>query len=91
MNKENNEAQIILTFQALKRDPTLSLKKVASTYSVFFNTLSYRKQNRILKHNCISKSWKFIDIKKKAIIQRVFELDSQEFSPQISIVKDITN
>ena len=35
MNKENNKAQIILTFQALKYNPTLSLKKVTSIYSVF--------------------------------------------------------
>ena len=91
MNKENNEAQVILAFQALKRDPTLSLRKVASTYFVFLSMLFYRKRGRISKRDCTSKSRKLTNIEEKAIIQRMLELDLQGFSPRISIVEDMAN
>ena len=68
MNKENNKTQIILTFQALKYDSILSLKKIVSTYSIPLNIFFYKKQNYISKHNYTSKSQKLINIKEKAII-----------------------
>ena len=87
----SDENPIILALWAIEKDPILTLRVAARVYSVRHSTLIRRKHGRPARGDCQPKSHKLTDLKKKTIVEYVFDLDSQAFPPRIQEVEDMAN
>jgi hypothetical protein len=91
MPSQLNEANIILTVQAIHSDPKFSIRKAASIYNNLYTTLHYRLQGIMTRRDCTPKSRALIKTKKETILEYVFDLDSRGFPPAISQIEDMAN
>ena len=91
MPPSSKEDQIILALQAIKKDPSLSLRAAAKIYSIDFTTLSRRRRGRQSRRDRMPNSRKLVDLEESTIVRYILELDSQGFPPRLSHVEDMAN
>ena len=87
----SNEARVILALEALKNDPTLSLRAIAKVYSVSPATLMRRRNGRPARRDIPANSRKLTDLEEKTIVQYIIELSSRAFPPTLCGVEDMAN
>ena len=91
MESSSNESRTILALQALKNDPSLTVKKASEIYNVPRTTLRRRLAGKPAQANITVKSRKLSDLEEETIIQRVLKLESQGFPVRIGSVEDMAN
>jgi hypothetical protein len=87
----NKEAQLILAIQAIEKDPTLSVRRVAAIYTVPRLTLITRIRGIQPRRDTRPKNQILTKLEEDTIIKRIIELDSQAFPPRLSAVEDMAN
>lgn len=91
MPQTDNETRILLTLQAYKNDPKLSLRRAAKLHQFNYSTLLYRHNGVQARANTIPKSRKISDIEKQNIIQFILDLDSRGFPLRLRNVEEMAN
>ena len=82
---------MILAYQALKRDPKLSIRTAATLYGVDRKTLGRRKHGIASQRDCTPKSRKLTNLEESTIVQYIIDLDSRSFPPRLAEVEDMAN
>ena len=88
MPQINNEARILLAFQAYKNDPKLSLRRAAKLYQVNHTTLLCRHNGVQTRANTTPESRKLSNLEGKIVIQDILDLS---FPLRLGGVKKMTN
>ena len=91
MLRTSNENQLNLAFQAIQQNPSLNIRCAASIYTINYIILFQRKRNIPSSYNYVLKTHNFTDLKKKAIIYQILELNAQRFFLKLQDMEDITN
>ena len=91
MRQKNDEGQIVLALQALRNDPTLSLRAAAEIYSVHHTKLSRRQRGKQSRRDITANSRKLTDLEESVIVQYILDLDSKGFPPRLSGVEDMAD
>jgi hypothetical protein len=87
METTSVESRIILAIQALKNDPELSLRKAAMIYKAPRTALRRRVKGKHSQVDTTVKSRKLSTLEEKTIVQRLLQLDSQEFLYDLVVLK----
>jgi hypothetical protein len=91
MPETNNERNINLALQAIRNDPTLSARAAGKIYSCRHQKLSLRRHGIQPRRDIPANSRKLTDLEESVLVQYILDLSAKEFSPQMSVVKDIAN
>ena len=91
MQAVSNENQLNLALQALERDPSLSIRRAASIYSIGYTTLSRRKRGAQTRRDTGIKLRKLTALEESTVLERICELDAQGFAPKFRCVEDMAN
>ena len=85
------EARVILTIEAIRTSKKLNIQKAIKIYDIPYIILTHRINRMSTQEETRVKSYKLTKSQEEIIMKYVFDLDLQEFPPQIADVKDITN
>ena len=85
------ESRLLIAKKAIKQDPTLSIRTAAKIYSIKYNTLHYRLQDKPSHHNIEANSKILSPVEEQSIIDYILELTARSFPPRILIVEDMAN
>ena len=91
MPTPSKEAQLNLALQAMKKDPGLSVRGAAKIYSVSHATLARRVNGTTSRRDNPPKSQKLKLLEEEMIIERILDLDSRSYPPQLRDVEDMAN
>ena len=91
MHNTSTESRLILAVQAKRRDPHISLRKLAKLYNVNRSTLYDRYHGKPARRDIIAKYQKLTPTEEESIVQRVIDLDNRSFPPRIRYVEDMAN
>ena len=91
MSSSSKETRVILTLEALKKDPKLSLLAAAKLYSVLYTTLYDRRAGRPARRDIPANSRSLTDLEEQTIVQYVIELSTRAFPPRLCGVEDMAN
>ena len=87
----SKEARMILAIQALQKDPTLGVRKVADIYNVSKTTLKRRRDGTTARRDTLSPMRKLTILEEETIVQFIIELCTRAFPPRLSGVEDMAN
>jgi hypothetical protein len=76
MDSAQKEFQLILAIQAIKKDPKLSIQRVAIIYKMLYSTFITRIHGIRARHDISPSCKNLTKLEKNTIIQRIIELDS---------------
>jgi hypothetical protein len=85
------ESQIIMALELMKRDPSLSVRRVAALYGVPRTTLTRRRSGTPSRRDSPPNSTKLIKIEEETIVRYILDLDARSYPPRLSKVKDLAN
>lgn len=91
MASTSYKAQILLAYQALKKDPKLGIRIATNIYQVDRTTLGRWQRGIRSLRDSAPKSRKLTDLEEKTIVQYIINLDSHSFPPRLIKVKDMAN
>jgi hypothetical protein len=91
MPSQNDESQVILALEAIKRDQNLSLRAAARIYGVDPMKLSRRQRGQKPRRDRIANLRKLTDLEESVILQHILNLDSKGFPPRYRGVEDMAN
>ena len=91
MSQKNDESQLNLALQAIRRDPTLSLRRAAKLYSVHHTKLSRRQRGIPSRRDISANSRKLTDLEELVLVERILDLASKGFPPRLCVVEDMAN
>ncbi len=91
MPNKSDENNIMLALQAIKNDPTLSIRSAARIYTVDFSTLARRHRGQSSRRDTMPNSRKLTNLEESTIIQYVLDLDARSFPPRLCGVEDMAN
>jgi hypothetical protein len=91
MSTPCKENQLLLTIQAMEKDPSLSTRSAAKIYSVSRVTLARRLSGTQSRRDSPPNSQKLTNLEEKTIVQYVLDLDSRSFPPRLCEVEDMAN
>jgi hypothetical protein len=91
MPQKNDERQLILAIQALKRDPALRPRVAARIYSVDHRKLGRRLQGIPSRRDISANSRKLTDLEESVLVQYILDLAAKGFPPRVSVVEDMAN
>jgi hypothetical protein len=91
MPQKNDESNVILALEAMKRDPKLKLRAAGELYSVDFTKLHRRQHGMKSRRDIQANSRKLTNSEELVIVQYILELDSKGFPPRLSSVEDMAN
>src|SRR5271168_2451461 len=91
MSQKNDESQLNLALQAIRRDPTLSLRRAAKLYSVHHTKLSRRQRGIPSRRDISANSRKLTDLEEIVLVERIIDLASKGFPPRLCVVEDMAN
>jgi len=91
MESNSNESRVILALQALKNDPSLTIRRACKIYGVPYTTLFDRRSGRKSRRDIQPKSRKLTDLEESVIVQYILDLDSKGFPPRLCGVEDMAN
>jgi hypothetical protein len=84
------ESRIILTLEALK-DPKLSIRKATTIYEIPKSSLYNRYARKNLRCELPANSRKLTDLEEKVLLERVLDLDTRGFQPQLSDIREMAD
>ena len=91
MPQKNDEAQLNLAIQAIRRDPKLKVYTTSKIYQVDHRKLSRRLHGmpprRAVQANC----QKLTDLEESVLTERILDLASKGFPPRLCVVEDMAN
>ena len=85
------ESRIILALEALKKDPKLSVRKVATLYEIPRSSLRRRRAGKQPQRELPANLCKLTDLEEKVLLEKVLDLDTQGFQPCLSDIRDMAN
>jgi transposase len=91
MSNSSKEARMILAVKASYENPKLSCRAVARSFRVPESTLRSRVNGHLPLSECRPANTKMTDLEEQIILERILDLDSQGFAPQIASVEDMAN
>ncbi len=91
MASTSNENQLQLVFQTFERDLQLSINEAARFYNIPRTTLSARIKGRSIYIDAMANSRKLTALKEEVVVQKVLNLDSRRFPPQIYDIENMAN
>jgi hypothetical protein len=91
MNSVQKKAQLLLAFQAIKKDPKFSIRRAANIYTVPRSTLATRIDGTQARRDIVHPRQKLTKLEENTIVQRIIKLDFQAFPPRLNAVKDMAN
>jgi hypothetical protein len=75
MNSVQKKAQLLLAFQAIKKDPKFSIWRAANIYTISRLTLATRINGTRARRDIMHPRQKFTKLEENTIVQRIIELD----------------
>ena len=91
METPSKESQIILALEAIKRDPSLSMRRVADIYKVSATTLSRRQRGTPSRRDSPPNSKNLTKLEEEAIVDYILDLDARSYPPRMADVEDMAN
>ena len=91
MPQINNEARILLAFQAYKNDPKLSLRRAAKLYQVNHTTLLCRHNGVQTRANTTPESRKLSNLEEEIVTKYILDLNLRGFPPRLRGVEEMAN
>jgi hypothetical protein len=91
MPREIDESLVILALEAVKKDPSLSLRAAAKIYGIDHTKLVRRRRGICVRRDIPANSRKLTDLEESVILQYILDLDSRSFPPRLSGVEDMAN
>jgi hypothetical protein len=91
MNFVQKEAQLLLAFQAIKKDPKFSIRRAADIYTVPRLTFATRIDSTQVRRDIVHFCQKLTKLEENTIIQRIIKLNSQAFPSRLNAVEDMAN
>ncbi len=91
MVSPSNDNQLQLVLQAFERDPQFNIYKFARFYNIPCTTLSIWINGRSIRTNIIANSQKLIMLKKKVVVRKILDLNSQGFPLRIHDIENMVN
>ncbi len=91
MAKSYNEADLILAIEAIKKDPKLSMRRVAAMYNVRRTTLQARVNGRASRYDIMPNSRTMTDLEEEVIVKYILDLDARAFPPRLADVEAMAN
>ena len=85
------ESRIILTLEALKKDPQLSVRKVATLYEIPRSSLRHRYAGKQPRRELPANLRKLTDLEEKVLLERVLDLDTRGFQPRLSDIQEMAD
>jgi len=90
-NQLQKEGRTSLALYALKQGQKTSIRAAAYSYDVSRDTLGRRQRGILSRLETTPNSRLFTDTEEEVIVRRILDLDTQGFSPRISIIREIAN
>ena len=91
MEPPPKESRIILAFEAIKKDPKLSIRKAAMIYEVLQSSLQHRRAGKQPRRKISANLRKLTDLEEKVLLKRVLDLDMRGFQPQLSNIREMAD
>ncbi len=85
------ESRIILALEALKKDPKLSVRKVATIYEIPKSSLHDRRAGKQPRREISANLRKLTDLEEKVLLERVLDLDARGFQPRLSDIREMAD
>ena len=85
------ESRIILALEALKKDPKLSVRKAATIYEIPRSSLQHRRAGKQPRPEIPANLRKLTDFKEQVLLERVLDLDTRGFQPQLSDLREMAD
>ncbi len=89
--RDSNEKQLLLAIQAIKSDPTLTLRRAAALYKVAQTTLGTRLAGVQSRVDCSPNSQKMTPREETLIVQHILDLDSRGFPPRLAEIAEMAD
>jgi hypothetical protein len=91
MPQKNDEAQLNLAIQAIRRDPKLKVYTASKIYQVDHRKLSRRLRGMPPRRAIQANSRKLTDLEEFVITERILDQASKGFPPRLCVVEDMAN
>lgn len=91
MPQKDDEAQLNLAIQAIRRDPKLKVYTISKIYQVDHRKLSRRLRGMPPRRAIQANSRKLTDLEESVITERILDLASKGFPPRLCVVEDMAN
>jgi hypothetical protein len=85
------EAQINLTIEALRQDPTLTQRRAAAIYKVSQSTLSKRRAGKPSRADSMANLRNLDNNEERVIVQHILDLNARGIPPWLAAVADMAN
>ena len=82
---------MLLAVQFIQQNSKVNICKIAQIYKVPYTILCRRIQGISIQLDTVNKAQKLTKLEEETIIQYIFDLDLQAFSPRCSTVEDMAN
>lgn len=86
-----NESQLFLALQALKQDPTLTLRRAAKLYLVDHRRLSDRQSGIRSRRDISANSRKMSNLEEDVLAEYILDLSARGFPPRLGVVEEMAN
>ncbi|KFY20759.1 hypothetical protein V493_07625, partial [Pseudogymnoascus sp. VKM F-4281 (FW-2241)] len=91
MAPTSNECDVQLAILAIKNNPKLSVRGVATMYNVPKSTILGRMKGRRARQEVRAKNSNLTELEEEVIVKYILDLDSRGFSPRLVDVEDMAN
>jgi helix-turn-helix, Psq domain/Tc5 transposase DNA-binding domain len=91
MDTSSKEAQLNLALQAMKKDPSLTIRRAASIYNVPRTTLARRQTGIASRTDSPPNSIKLTELEEETIVNYILDLDARAYPPRLSEVREMAN
>jgi len=88
LQKLQNEGQLLLAVNAIKKSQVSSIRKAAKLYNVPEATLRHRLSGRASRTDSRANSHKLSQNEEQTLVQWILSMDARGYSPKISAVRD---
>jgi hypothetical protein len=91
MDSLPKESRIVLTLEALKKDPKLSIRRVATIYEVPRSSLQHQHAGKQPRRETPTNLRNLTNLEEKVLLQRVLDLNIRGFQPQLSNIREMAD
>ena len=86
-----NESRMILTLEALKKDPKLSIRQAATIFTIPRSSLQRRRAGQQPRYEIPANLRKLTDLEEKVLLERVLDLDARGFQPRLPDIREMAD
>ena len=91
MQIQTQEARIILAIEAIRTSKKVSCRRAAILYNIPRTTLQARMKGRTALDEYRPPTHKLTELEEEVVVQKILELDTRGFAPQLAGVEDMAN